>query len=581
MEEPTESNMVTINLKKANKNHRMDMCCRYFDPIENGLIIVSRFFGTITYVSFAQSDLRDKEHLQNNNYRKFSSVSQCLYSLDQNKRNIIIACDKTLYLTDTEKSLASVLLHKVPIVHGTLFQLEFDASKTGIMEKKNCASDLKIRSSLEKSEIIQQVKNQVKRRNNRSHGLLTLQPREQNIEAVYLARNIPVYRVQHNSPPLMDVIASINDSSLNGGELLYGEVVQDCAGSNSLTVSTTTRRQSFLQTDGGENAEHLDTMREISSGRISAGESLSNTNNNGGATGRASLPVLTDKAHIRSPQYQVYSVRLLTFSKWPASITQKPEQVATAGFYYTGLNDVVRCFACDGGLKNWDPEDDPWIEHARWFPQCPYVQEVKGREFVDLVKRMTEESDEEEDAVVHSTFQRNNPMAHPPDLQQLSLGNDTDEPSQLETDAAQIVLQTGYPKNAVAVAIDALICKGKRKYTAQDIMEVILEKEEKGDSLPTDGNSQSHHIPFQDFRSTPSVNEENDTESDYEDIQRIIKENESMKSIITCMKCKVQAKNILFLPCTHHCLCHLCAEKCSLCPVCYKIIKQKIKTFMI
>jgi hypothetical protein len=32
---------------------------------------------------------------------------------------------------------------------------------------------------------------------------------------------------------------------------------------------------------------------------------------------------------------------------------------------FLGMSDQVKCFYCDGGLKNWQPEDDPWVEHAR------------------------------------------------------------------------------------------------------------------------------------------------------------------------------------------------------------------------
>jgi hypothetical protein len=57
--------------------------------------------------------------------------------------------------------------------------------------------------------------------------------------------------------------------------------------------------------------------------------------------------------------------------------------------HVTGRSDQVRCFHCDGGLRHWDPEDDPWIEHARWFSQCGYVRLVKGDEFVQqaLIQR--------------------------------------------------------------------------------------------------------------------------------------------------------------------------------------------------
>lgn len=48
----------------------------------------------------------------------------------------------------------------------------------------------------------------------------------------------------------------------------------------------------------------------------------------------------------------------------------------------TGDGDKVKCFHCDGLLYNWEPEDSPFVEHARWFPKCQYIQLVKGENFV-------------------------------------------------------------------------------------------------------------------------------------------------------------------------------------------------------
>ncbi|KAK3584081.1 hypothetical protein CHS0354_012549 [Potamilus streckersoni] len=100
-------------------------------------------------------------------------------------------------------------------------------------------------------------------------------------------------------------------------------------------------------------------------------------------------------SRVRSPQYYTYKERLRTFQNWPRHLAQRPEELAWAGYYSLGKDDVVRCFACDGGLKNWEPEDDPWIEHARWFSSCDYLQFVKGEEFIRLVRLMDEESEEE------------------------------------------------------------------------------------------------------------------------------------------------------------------------------------------
>ena len=53
--------------------------------------------------------------------------------------------------------------------------------------------------------------------------------------------------------------------------------------------------------------------------------------------------------------------------------------------FTVGLSDHVRCFHCGNGLRNWEMEDKPWEEHARWYPDCNFVLLSKGQEFIDKV----------------------------------------------------------------------------------------------------------------------------------------------------------------------------------------------------
>ena len=63
-------------------------------------------------------------------------------------------------------------------------------------------------------------------------------------------------------------------------------------------------------------------------------------------------------------------------------IKQSPEKLSEAGLYYYGQSDQVKCFYCDGGLRNWQSEDEPWQEHARWFEKCVFVRLVKGDDYI-------------------------------------------------------------------------------------------------------------------------------------------------------------------------------------------------------
>ena len=68
-------------------------------------------------------------------------------------------------------------------------------------------------------------------------------------------------------------------------------------------------------------------------------------------------------------------------------VSQTSEILAEAGFFYRQLCDQYTCYQCNGGIRNWEPFDDPWELHARWFPGCQHVILCKGQEFIDKVQR--------------------------------------------------------------------------------------------------------------------------------------------------------------------------------------------------
>ncbi|XP_053486920.1 E3 ubiquitin-protein ligase XIAP isoform X2 [Ictalurus furcatus] len=66
-----------------------------------------------------------------------------------------------------------------------------------------------------------------------------------------------------------------------------------------------------------------------------------------------------------------------------------PERLARAGFSSIGDRDCVVCFKCGGRLKNWQPDEDPWEEHAKHYPGCSFLLAEKGQEFINSVQLRT------------------------------------------------------------------------------------------------------------------------------------------------------------------------------------------------
>jgi hypothetical protein len=54
----------------------------------------------------------------------------------------------------------------------------------------------------------------------------------------------------------------------------------------------------------------------------------------------------------------------------------------------TGKEDHTICFHCGKGLKGWEEKDEPWSEHAVWFPTCLYVIHIKGMKFIQRCRAL-------------------------------------------------------------------------------------------------------------------------------------------------------------------------------------------------
>lgn len=55
----------------------------------------------------------------------------------------------------------------------------------------------------------------------------------------------------------------------------------------------------------------------------------------------------------KKPNMSSLEARLRTYDNWPISDIQKPEKLAQAGLYYQNVDDQVRCFHCNIGLRSW------------------------------------------------------------------------------------------------------------------------------------------------------------------------------------------------------------------------------------
>lgn len=70
---------------------------------------------------------------------------------------------------------------------------------------------------------------------------------------------------------------------------------------------------------------------------------------------------------------KVIENRLQTYTNWPLDFI-RPDQLASAGFYYLNIDDQVKCAFCGGIIAHWEQNDQPLQEHRKFFPDCPIVR---------------------------------------------------------------------------------------------------------------------------------------------------------------------------------------------------------------
>uniref|UniRef100_A0A452TW67 Baculoviral IAP repeat-containing protein 3-like n=1 Tax=Ursus maritimus TaxID=29073 RepID=A0A452TW67_URSMA len=167
--------------------------------------------------------------------------------------------------------------------------------------------------------------------------------------------------------------------------------------------------------------------------------------------------------------------RLLTFRTWPLTSPRAPE-LARAGFYYVGHSDDVKCFCCDGGLRCWESGDDPWVEHAKWFPRCEYLIRIKGQEFIrqiqasypHLLEQLLSTSDNTEDENSES------PIVH------FGPGESSSEDAvMMNTPVVTAALEMGFSRSLVRQTVQSkILTTGENYRTVNEIVSDLLHAED-------------------------------------------------------------------------------------------------------
>ena len=240
------------------------------------------------------------------------------------------------------------------------------------------------------------------------------------------------------------------------------------------------------------------------------------------------------KKKMKNPSYRDFSTRKLSFQGWPPQKTQTPDDLAEAGLFYLGQGDKTKCFWCSGMLSEWEPNDIPIVEHAKFFPQCQWLIASKGKEFVERIQQHVQQGTPIQEYTVNVSSAQAAPTEANPSCQAVQ----------------EELLKMGFDSLVINEASKRL---DSNTMNVQSLVQAILEIQ----SGQASGYSPNNI-----------------------DVGSLARENEVLKGKTMCKICGQRHVNVVFRPCGHLVCCLECGQQIAHCPVCSSAITDQLHVYI-
>ncbi|KAM9274031.1 E3 ubiquitin-protein ligase XIAP isoform 1-T5 [Morus bassanus] len=251
---------------------------------------------------------------------------------------------------------------------------------------------------------------------------------------------------------------------------------------------------------------------------------------------------LNNAEHPRNPTMAKYRRRLNTFLTWIYPVDK--EQLAEAGFYSIGNGDHVVCFHCGGGLEEWKENEDPWDQHAKWFPGCRFVRKEKGLEFINNVHLRDGCRDSTTEAAEGTILPKDDLLQNP---------------------LVQSAIDMGFSLSEIRNTMEKKLQMSGESHTSVGdlVADLSAQKENRREEEPNE-------IPVEQDELIQLQNLYLSTE---EKLRRLQEEK-------LCKICMAKDISVVLLPCGHLVACKECAEALNECPLCRTNIMKRQEIFM-
>ena len=256
---------------------------------------------------------------------------------------------------------------------------------------------------------------------------------------------------------------------------------------------------------------------------------------------------------------------------WPLELDATPERLVSAGFYYIGPQDRVKCAFCYGKLKRWQPHELPIEEHSKHFPECSFVQKIEKQTKV-LTKNIRSKTKT-------STLVSSEELKKQHD----EIRNKTKRSSSREL-WMMTLEKMGYRHELIHQAEHNL--RNKRKLIELTSILNEIHEIERTEFLKTGTYDRiSPSTSNDEHEKKEKKTKDNIRDEDKEEMHRGLlvmeKERDELENLVRCKVCLVNRIDTLFLTCRHFSTCRECAERVRDCPVFRQEILVTVDVFMV
>uniref|UniRef100_A0A2C9KCM7 RING-type domain-containing protein n=1 Tax=Biomphalaria glabrata TaxID=6526 RepID=A0A2C9KCM7_BIOGL len=369
--------------------------------------------------------------------------------------------------------------------------------------------------------------------------------------------SIPISVSNNTTPRGNTVLPTANNLVSDSSTLVtVSESSTDTTVSSTDTAAPSTNTAApSTDTAAGHSSATASTSNTVN--QAVANSSQNATKGNAGGPTYSELGIVTERP--KRFEYAVLLKRMETFLSWPRDHHLRPKELAEAGFYYAGYGDCARCFYCGGGLRNWEDEDDVWVEHARWFPKCAYIRQQMGQVFVDTIQDMNKSFDHISMKMV---------MDKIGDAASAFQLDSKDSPLKRDP-AVKTIVDMGYPL-AEAITTAEAIKEDGNILSADKIYEKLVEHKVKKNPSKMIERAAGTMAGVSDT----SLN------ANLEKVRSLKEKNNQLRQQTVCKICMDKEVAVVFLPCGHFVSCTDCASAMKDCPVCRNHVKGIVRAFM-